>query len=166
MLIYILRFSPAATLRARMAPGGPAWLWPLIGEGRLPCERFRGYTACFLYREFDRYKPDGQRLYRSYLRIDLAFALVYAPFLAIAVALAWAFAIPVADAWFANIPLTAGLADWLEDGLLLFIVTQYSNSKRHDMTVAIASWVTKTKLVAVIASVGILLFGLIAKSID
>ncbi len=163
MIIYFLTLSPAATLRPRMSPGGPAWLWPLIGKGRLPCER-RGYSPDFIYREFDNYGQEGRRLYRSYLLIDLAFPFAYGPTLAISAALLGSTLLGIAPerAWFANAPLAAGVADWVENGLLLFVLSRYSMSKRHDRVVVAASGATVLKLVLIFGSLAAIVLGAVA----
>ncbi len=146
----------ALTLGAGILAGATAF--PLIVSGRLPCMQLRGYAITDVRERFEAYGRRGRNRYQAYLAVD---SLVFVPLYTVLLARLIRAAAPELDAnaprIVAVLPMLAGVADWLEDLLLLAAVR---DRRLIDSVVPLANRATQAKFGFIVLSLAVVLWGL------
>lgn len=156
MLLIIVLGALCVTFLAIfwLTPRGVPVLMRLSG-GRLSPDLSFGARAGEAYLILETYGPKGISHWRRLLWLDMAFAGLYAAFLAM-LSLAWAQAVQAGPLWqvtAAACPILAGLSDYSENILWLRILGALP--KRSDAAVGAASLFTRAKFIFFGATVAI-----------
>lgn len=129
-----------------------------------PLEERLGYSPAEFHFLLESLGDHGLGLFRQALGFDLLYPLAFVPALALGIAVPFSRVLKNGRPalWLAVLPLVTGPCDWLEDGLLLTLLSAFPHEDSG--LVGLASVVTATKLVLVQVSFVLVLLGLLLAS--
>jgi len=129
--------------------------------GLQPLEERFGYSPAEVHALLELLRDGGRDLLRRALWLDLLYPLLFAPALALGIAVPFSRILKGErlPLWLATPPLLAALCDWLEDGLLLTLLATFPHEEAR--LVGFAAVVTATKLVLVSVSFLLVPLGLL-----
>lgn len=123
---------------------------------RKPLNRRFGYDACAVHRHWRVLGTAGCAAERKFLKLDIAFPLVYGAALTAGMVVFWiALGRPFHPAWFIEPVIITMVADWMENILLLGQLGRYANEGKkalEDDRIKVANAATTIKLTAFSAS--------------
>ena len=132
--------------------------------GLRPLEERLGYSPADVHLLLECLGDPGRHLFRQALRFDLFYPLAFVPALALGIAVPFSRVLKNGRPalWLTAFPLLCAPCDWLEDGLLLSLLSAFPHENAR--LVGVASVVTATKLLLVRASLFLVLLGLLLAS--
>lgn len=119
-----------------------------------------GYTPQFVAGLFAEYGAEGRQKYAEFLLTDALYIPIYTTCAVVVLAITWARPWPSAR-WAMGLAVATGVVDWIEDGLNWSSVSAYP--ALDPGVIQLASTSTITKWVLVIATVAVILVGLVSR---
>jgi hypothetical protein len=158
-----LLFTLASGLLLGLGPYGQ--MAQQLAELQLtPLEERLGYSPAEFHFLLEKLGVEGRGLFRQALRFDLLYPLAFVPALALGIAVPFSRVLKNGRLalGLTLLPLLCAPCDWLEDGLLLSLLSAFPHEDAR--LVGLASIVTATKLLLVRASFFLVLLGLLLAS--